>query len=424
MGIDKLFQWWVWRGLALLGLGIFAITAPFVAAEWALALLGLYLTTAGLLNLLQAWLVGDRPSGWLTYVEGIIMTLAGVLVFFRPLLLLSGLLVLVAVALLVDGAMKLVAALRTEQGRARGWIALAGGVNVGLAVIVWTLRGSFSTVALGLVVGFYLPSQAWSTLLAPPEGLEAESLAEKTDTHPDAALGLTPHAELGRLRAEAVAATRAEAPIDRYWMLTLVLVFMAIHIGRMDASLTWLGLLSPTVAVVGDLLVALVLGAGLVMPMRLCCRKLTRPIEAAAWRHRLSPDASRRSIADQLIDKWLDARLGFAVNLRLARGSLRAAAHMALAGGLPLTVVLVAMNPIWGFTWYFNTENWASGVWEKITEIRVDHWREAMVGAVRQARMGVGADPLALFDVHPKGVDGSEDFSFLVIGDTGEGDAS
>jgi uncharacterized membrane protein HdeD (DUF308 family) len=354
MGLDKLFQWWVWRGLALLGLGIFAITAPLVAAEWALALLGLYLTTAGLLNLLQAWLVGDRPSGWLTSVEGLIMTLAGVLVFFRPLLLLSGLLVLVAVALLVDGAMKLVSALRTEQGRARGWIALGGGVNVGLAMIVWTLRGSFSTVALGLVVGFYLLSQAWSTLLAPPEGLEAESMAEETNTHPDAALGLTPHAELGRVRAEAVAAARAEVPIARYWMLTLVLVFMAIHIGRMDASLTWLGLLSPTVAVGGDLLVALVLGAGLVMPMRLCCRKLTRPIERAAWRYRLAADASRVSIADQLIHAWLDARLGFAVRLQLARGSLRAAAHMALTAGLPLTVVLVAMNPIWGFTWYFN----------------------------------------------------------------------
>ena len=53
MRMDKLLQWWLWRGLALLGLGIFAITAPLVAAEWALALLGPYLTTAGLLNLLR-----------------------------------------------------------------------------------------------------------------------------------------------------------------------------------------------------------------------------------------------------------------------------------------------------------------------------------------------------------------------------------
>jgi hypothetical protein len=130
--------------------------------------------------------------------------------------------------------------------------------------------------------------------------------------------------------------------MDRYWMLILVLVFMEIHIGRMDASLTWLGLISPAVAVGGDLLVALVLGVDLVMSMRLWCRKLTRPLEAAAWRHRPSTDASRGSIADQLIDTWLDVRL------RLVRGSLLTAARMAFASGLPLTVVLVALNPIWG----------------------------------------------------------------------------
>lgn len=177
------------------------------------------------------------------------MTLAGVLVFFRPLLLLSGLLVIVAIALLVDGAVKFVSAIRTEQGGSRWWVVFGGLVNVGLAVIVWTLRGSFSTLALGLVTGLYLLAQAWSTLFAPPEGVEAESLAEETNTHPDAALGLAPHVELGRLRAEAIAAARAQTPIDLYWMLTIVLVFMAIHIGRMDASLTWLGLMSPAVAV-------------------------------------------------------------------------------------------------------------------------------------------------------------------------------
>jgi len=33
MGMDKFFQWWVWRDLALLGLGMLAITAPLVAAD-------------------------------------------------------------------------------------------------------------------------------------------------------------------------------------------------------------------------------------------------------------------------------------------------------------------------------------------------------------------------------------------------------
>jgi hypothetical protein len=29
-------------------------------------------------------------------------------------------------------------------------------------------------------------------------------------------------------------------------------------------------------------------------------------------------------------------------------------------------------NPIWGFTWYFNTESWATGVYQKMTQLRVD----------------------------------------------------
>jgi uncharacterized membrane protein HdeD (DUF308 family) len=424
VSVDKLQKWWLMRGIALLALGFFALAAPFVASEWAVALLGLLLTTAGLLNLLQAWVLADRPSGWPTYAAGVIMTLAGLLVFFQPLLVLSGLFALVSIALFADGATTLVSAIRTEPGLARWWFAFGGLVNVVLAVVVWTYRGSFGVLALGVVVGLYLLSHAWFTLVAPPEGAEVESLGETTNAHPDTALGLAPHPEFGRLRAQAVAAEKAQQSRDFYWILTIVLVFFAIHVGRMDASFTWLGLISPVVAVVGDLLVALLLAAILVVPNRLLWRKLTRPAEGIAWRHRLAANFGRVSLVDRLIHKWLDARLSFAVQLRLARSSLLAALRLALAAGLPLTAVLVATNPIWGFSWYFNSENWASGVWEKITETRVDDWRAAMAQAVRQAYLSKATDPTALFDLRPEGVNGSEDFSFLIIGDPGEGDSS
>jgi hypothetical protein len=83
-------------------------------------------------------------------------------------------------------------------------------------------------------------------------------------------------------------------------------------------------------------------------------------------------------------------------------------------------VLFVAVNPIWGFTWYFNTESWASGVYQKLTELRVDSWRASMVDAVKSAYGGPGD---ALFRVTPPGVEDG-DFSFIVIGDPGEGDAS
>ena len=93
---------------------------------------------------------------------------------------------------------------------------------------------------------------------------------------------------------------------------------------------------------------------------------------------------------------------------------------MAIRLGLPLTVLFVAINPIWGFSWYFNTESWASAFYQKMAELRVDTWRASMVDAVAST---YGGKSDALFRVTPSGTE-NEDFSFIVIGDPGEGDAS
>jgi hypothetical protein len=65
----------------------------------------------------------------------------------------------------------------------------------------------------------------------------------------------------------------------------------------------------------------------------------------------------------------------------------------------------------------------ASGVWQEITKKRVDVWRQRMADVVEQmpsARHRAGPG----FAITPQGVSDAGDFSFVVIGDTGEGDAS
>ena len=124
--------------------------------------------------------------------------------------------------------------------------------------------------------------------------------------------------------------------------------------------------------------------------------------------------------ADWLINRWLEGRFSFNMRLREARVSLPDALILLLRLGLPVTAFFVAFNPIWGFSWYFNTESWATGVYQKMTELRVDPWRISMIDAVTRA-YGDGDE---LFRIRPDGIDGTGDFSFLVIGDPGEGDAS
>ena len=152
-------------------------------------------------------------------------------------------------------------------------------------------------------------------------------------------------------------------------------------------------------------------------------RRATRPVERLAWSLRLDPKPAitPNPAADWLIGRWLEGRFNFDLRLDAARNSLRAVFILVLGLGLPITAFFVAFNPAWGFSWYFNTESWATGVYQKLTEARVDEWRAAMTGAVRRT---YGNDSDALFGIHPSGVEGSRDFSFLVIGDPGEGDAS
>src|SRR5262245_62596095 len=114
------------------------------------------------------------------------------------------------------------------------------------------------------------------------------------------------------------------------------------------------------------------------------------------------------------MNRWLDKRFSFSLRLSQGRISLPSGLMLLLRLGLPITAFFVAFNPIWGFSWYFNTESWATGVYQKLTELRVDPWRSSMIEAV--TRVYGGDDDL--FRIDPIGVNG--DFSFLVIGDPGE----
>ena len=111
------------------------------------------------------------------------------------------------------------------------------------------------------------------------------------------------------------------------------------------------------------------------------------------------------------------------MRLRASGYSLPTALSRGLQVGLPLAAILAATVPVWGMSWYFDTENWAAGIWNSWAESRTDTWREAMTRAV-EGRAAAAGRPAPDYAVSPPGLEGNGDFTFLVIGDTGEGDAS
>jgi 3',5'-cyclic AMP phosphodiesterase CpdA len=102
------------------------------------------------------------------------------------------------------------------------------------------------------------------------------------------------------------------------------------------------------------------------------------------------------------------------------RDSLPLVVERALMMSLPVVAVFVATVPIWGMSWYFNSENWAASIYNSWAEHRTDTWRTAMTRAVLASTPG--ADPAGALTITPPEL--GRDFAFLVIGDPGEGDAS
>src|SRR5215813_5394517 len=410
-------------GAVLMALGAIALAAPVAAGRWSLAILGIPLIVLSVAEAYAAFTSPQRANAS-AYLPCLLALLAGNLLLLSSALVVSGLLILLVAILLIDGFGKILAVWRKPEAPRVPTI-VNGLVDFGCAALLWHLSRMIGAErAIGIVVGAYIAAAGWRMLMAPVEATTPAAAAGALRAHPDHELGLPSNETFARLRAEADAASQTVRATDLMWMTTLAVVFLAIHAGRMPISDSLLGISSPFVATAGDVLMTVALATLLILPARLLWRRLTRPVERVAWSLRLGAKAGTAPMnraADWLIGRWLESRFGFAMRLREGRTSLAAALILVLRLGLPVTAFFVAFNPIWGFTWYFNTESWATGVYQKMTQLRVDPWRFKMIDAVTRV---YGGDGDGLFRVEPRGLQGGGDFSFLVIGDPGEGDAS
>jgi hypothetical protein len=174
------------------------------------------------------------------------------------------------------------------------------------------------------------------------------------------------------------------------------------------------------VAVIGDLAVGLIFSFAFVAPFRLVFRQTSASILRHLWKWiQKVPESERSSVgARALASAWVKHDVRVIISIRKAGYSVLTAVRTGLKIGLPFAALLAAVMPVLGMSWYFDTENWASGVWDGWAGSRTEVWREAMINA-----SGEGTGPKA-FRIRPGHLSDTADFSFVVIGDTGEGDPS
>jgi hypothetical protein len=411
-------------GGGLIATSVLALAAPLATGTWSLQLLSLLPFVVGLNDLYTAVRTPETRTHIISYLRGILAIASAVLLFLSPALVVAGVILVLLAFLAVNGALNIGQAVLGRDARIpRAATAINGASNVLLALIGWFLWRKFNVeLAIGIAIAGYTAAAGWQILMS-PRAADNDAVAPwSANAHPDPLLHLGEHEQFGAAHSLCAARELAVRRAEGQWLFVASAVLFVTHLARMQSSDTWLGLISPFVATVGDALMAVLIGALLLLPLRLGWRRLTRPLERKAWQLRFSgQDQHMNALPRRLVRQWTDARFAFAASVWSARVSLKSAANLVLRLGLPFAVLFVAVNPIWGFTWYFNTESWASGIYQKMTALRVDKWRASMVDAVRSAYGGYDAG--TLFHVTPPGI-GAGDFSFLIIGDPGEGDAS
>ena len=373
------------RGFLVLAMGCLAVLSPFFSGPLALFVVGWLLIVCGVLEMLGTFRAANEDKRRSAYLSGMLSILAGILLLAQPQVVLRGLALLVAGSFLVDGISKFVAAWRTRTapGSWRGML-IAGLINVALAVVLvtrWPISGQGVVVIL---VGIRMLTAGWSMLLGSADKPALVPEATSSELYPDGALNLPPHPEFAALAVSLQTEDEKRRWVDTVWCWTFVIVFFAIHVGRMHIEWNLVGLISPLVAVLGDVGTALLLAFGLILPCRLAWRKLTRPLERRGWQHLLACLDQGRGpgLIGRLYRGWLMRRQRFSWRMAKMRYSPRMALRWGLQVGLPLTAILIAVNPIWGFSWFFNSESWATGVWDHWAAARTDTWREQIVLAV------------------------------------------
>jgi uncharacterized membrane protein HdeD (DUF308 family) len=393
--------------------GALILLAPFRAAEQPLLRVGVLLGIAGAVELLHGLRLADAAALRRTLAGGAITILMALAVVNAPYLAGTAIVVVLGGSFVIDAIGYVSVARRAAPGRER-WLAVAAAAGDSVVAafllatqhlsVTWLVTGASALRALGI---------AWHIAVS-----RAPAPKDAVRTVIDD-LGIADRPEAVALEAEVTADEHARAPSDRRWVTAFVLTLFAIHIARMQADGSLLGFIAPAVAVLGDMMLAMLVVLMIVVPAVVSFRTSTRWLERRAWHWSLAVGRLDHGWRYRLVRGWLRYRLRIAIRLREARYSTTAAIRRSLATGLPIAAIVAATVPIWGMSWFFDTENWASGLWNSWAESRTDEWREAMVKAV-VSRGNAGSTP---FLVSPAlSLEG--DFAFIVIGDTGEGDAS
>jgi len=151
--LKKNRRWLIFLGIALIALGILAVSTPLVTGIAIELLVGSLILAAGVVRILHALWAKSWGAGLLNFVAGAVSVLCGLLMLAHPLLGLGFLTLVLVGFFFTEGFSKLYFSLRLRPMTGWGSALFEGIVEIVFGVFIltrWPLSGSW---AIGVLIG-------------------------------------------------------------------------------------------------------------------------------------------------------------------------------------------------------------------------------------------------------------------------------
>lgn len=409
--------WFSQQKFIFSGIGVLLVVLAVLAPSWEVAepasFIGGLLVWAAILEIIHGFRRAENPARLSAWVSGAFTLAIGILLI-NSLLFRQDALINIILTLLLFDVCRYVYVFFKRQSK-RDWSTLLSAVGNGLIILLMLLFKGKGLVWVISMCGALRILGTIYNLFTARLGTSVNVAEDVVDS-----MGMKGNSEVEALAKKVGEEDNYRSGIDAGWIMTFIVILFFIHLGRMGFDQSASGVLSPIVAVVGDMFIALVVAFGVIAPLRTIFRQFIKLFDRALWKWiQKVPESERHSIGlRKLATAWMKRQMRLSISIRKSGYTFVNAFRNGLKIGLPFSAFLASIIPVLGMSWYFDTENWASGIWDGYASTRTETWREVMLKA-----SGEEINSNA-FRLHPNGVNDSTDFSFVVIGDPGEGDPS
>jgi uncharacterized membrane protein HdeD (DUF308 family) len=166
-GLHELRRNWGWfllLGIALIILGLVALSATFIATIATVLVLGWILVIDGVFQAAMAFWSRQWSGFFLHVLAGVLALIVGFLMLSKPVAAGLTLTLLLAVFFFVSGFFRILASL-IMQFPSWPWVLLSGVINVVLGALIWSEWPESGLWVIGLFVGIDMIFCGWSYVI-------------------------------------------------------------------------------------------------------------------------------------------------------------------------------------------------------------------------------------------------------------------